>query len=108
MASPNVVVIETDDQTLADLASMPETQRLIGDAGVTFTDSVVSLSQCCPSRATFLIRPVRPQPRRPQRRASPPNTAAHSPYSVSLATRTASSVPSTGTIVTTGPNDSSP
>ncbi len=53
-ARPNVVVIETDDQTVADLASMPETQRLIGDRGVTFANSFVSLSQCCPSRATFL------------------------------------------------------
>ena len=53
-ARPNVVVIETDDQTAADLASMPQTQRLIGDEGVTFANSFVSLSQCCPSRATFL------------------------------------------------------
>jgi N-acetylglucosamine-6-sulfatase len=53
-AQPNVVVIETDDQTAADLASMPETRRLIGDRGVSFENSVVSLSQCCPSRATFL------------------------------------------------------
>ena len=53
-AQPNVVVIETDDQTAADLAAMPETQRLIGDRGVSFENSVVSLSQCCPSRATFL------------------------------------------------------
>jgi N-acetylglucosamine-6-sulfatase len=53
-ASPNVVVIETDDQTVADLAAMPETRALIGDAGVTFTRSFVSLSECCPSRATFL------------------------------------------------------
>src|SRR3954464_4979329 len=35
------------------------------------------------------------------------NTADDSPYSVSLATRTASSTPSTETIETTGPNDSS-
>jgi N-acetylglucosamine-6-sulfatase len=53
-ASPNVVVIETDDQTVADLAAMPQTRALIGDAGVTFTRSFVSLSECCPSRATFL------------------------------------------------------
>jgi N-acetylglucosamine-6-sulfatase len=53
-ARPNVVVIETDDQTVADMAVMPHTQRLIGDAGTTFTDSYVSLSLCCPSRATFL------------------------------------------------------
>jgi N-acetylglucosamine-6-sulfatase len=53
-ARPNVVVIETDDQTVADMAVMPQTERLIGDAGTTFTDSYVSLSLCCPSRATFL------------------------------------------------------
>jgi N-acetylglucosamine-6-sulfatase len=53
-ARANVVVIETDDQTTADLASMPRTRALIGDTGVTFDQSVVSLSQCCPSRATFL------------------------------------------------------
>lgn len=53
-AAPNVVVIETDDQTVADLAAMPHTRTLIGDAGVSFTRSFVSLSECCPSRATFL------------------------------------------------------
>jgi N-acetylglucosamine-6-sulfatase len=53
-AAPNVVVIETDDQTVADMAAMPRTRALIGDAGVTFTNSFVSLPECCPSRATFL------------------------------------------------------
>jgi arylsulfatase A-like enzyme len=53
-AAPNVVVIETDDQTVADMAAMPRARALIGDAGVTFTSSFVSLSECCPSRATFL------------------------------------------------------
>jgi arylsulfatase A-like enzyme len=53
-ARPNVVVIETDDQTVADLASMPQTRALIGREGVTFRESFVSESQCCPSRATFL------------------------------------------------------
>ena len=53
-AAPNVVVIETDDQTVADLAAMPQTRALIGDAGVTFTNAFVSLSECCPSRTTLL------------------------------------------------------
>jgi N-acetylglucosamine-6-sulfatase len=53
-AAPNVVVIETDDQTVADMAAMPATRALLGDRGVVFRDSFVSLSQCCPSRATFL------------------------------------------------------
>ena len=53
-APPNVVVIMTDDQTLADMAAMPLTQGLIGDAGATFTRAYVSYPLCCPSRATFL------------------------------------------------------
>jgi arylsulfatase A-like enzyme len=53
-AAPNVVVIETDDQVVGDLAAMPQTRALIADAGVTFDNSFVSLSLCCPSRATFL------------------------------------------------------
>ena len=49
-----MVVIETDDQTAADMAAMPRTRALIGERGVTFANSFVSLSECCPSRATFL------------------------------------------------------
>jgi arylsulfatase A-like enzyme len=53
-AAPNVVVIETDDQRADDLAAMPRTAELIGRRGVEFANSFVSLSECCPSRATFL------------------------------------------------------
>lgn len=53
-AHPSVVVIMTDDQTYADMAGMPLTRRLIGDAGATFTRAYVSYPLCCPSRATFL------------------------------------------------------
>jgi N-acetylglucosamine-6-sulfatase len=53
-AGPNVVVIETDDQTVPDMAAMPRTRALIGAEGTTFANSFVSLSECCPSRATFL------------------------------------------------------
>jgi N-acetylglucosamine-6-sulfatase len=53
-SGPNVIVIMTDDQTVADLAPMRQTRRLIGRAGVTFTRSYVSYPVCCPSRATFL------------------------------------------------------
>ena len=52
-ARPNIVVIETDDQRTDELAWMPATMRLIVGRGVTFANSVVSESQCCPSRATF-------------------------------------------------------
>ena len=53
-AAPNIVVIMTDDQTVADLAVMTRTQRLIADTGVTFSNSFVDYPLCCPSRATFL------------------------------------------------------
>ena len=44
----------TDDQTVADMRVMPKVKRLITDRGVSFTNSFVSNSSCCPSRATFL------------------------------------------------------
>src|SRR5918995_958803 len=53
-ARPNVLVIETDDQTVADMAALPYTRAQIGGRGTTFANSFVSLSQCCPSRATLL------------------------------------------------------
>ncbi|MDQ2983945.1 MAG: sulfatase [Actinomycetota bacterium] len=51
---PNIIVIETDDQTLEELAVLPKTRRLIGDEGVTFDNNFDSFSLCCPSRATLL------------------------------------------------------
>src|SRR5918999_5955735 len=51
---PNVVVLMTDDQTVADLEAMPRTHALLGAGGVTFDRSYVSYPVCCPSRATFL------------------------------------------------------
>src|SRR5687768_7434485 len=51
---PDIVVVMTDDQTLRDMAAMPNTRRMIGGAGATFTNAYVSYPLCCPSRATFL------------------------------------------------------
>jgi N-acetylglucosamine-6-sulfatase len=51
---PNIVVIETDDQTVEQMRVLAKTQKLLADQGVTFDNSFVSLSLCCPSRATFL------------------------------------------------------
>ena len=51
---PNVVVIETDDQTAAEIDVMSNVRSLIADQGVMFADSFVNFSLCCPSRATFL------------------------------------------------------
>jgi N-acetylglucosamine-6-sulfatase len=51
---PNVLVIETDDQTLESMRVMDNVNSLIGDQGATFRNSFVNYSLCCPSRATFL------------------------------------------------------
>jgi N-acetylglucosamine-6-sulfatase len=51
---PNIVVLETDDQTLAEMAVLPSVRHLIGDEGVTFDNNFDSFSLCCPSRASFL------------------------------------------------------
>jgi N-acetylglucosamine-6-sulfatase len=51
---PNIVLITTDDQTVADLEHMPYTRRLLGDAGTTFSDAISPFPLCCPARATLL------------------------------------------------------
>ncbi len=51
---PNIVVIMTDDQTVAELRGMRHTRRLIAREGVRFSRSYVSYPVCCPSRATYL------------------------------------------------------
>ncbi len=55
-ARPNVIVILTDDQTVAELSSesMPQTMRDLAGHGTTFTAGIVSSPLCCPSRAGFL------------------------------------------------------
>lgn len=53
-AQPNVIVIETDDMDMTGMRSMDNVKELIGKAGVTFDNSLVSFPLCCPSRATFL------------------------------------------------------
>ena len=51
---PNVIVIETDDQTQEEMRVMRNTLNLIGAQGTTFDNSFATLSLCCPSRSTFL------------------------------------------------------
>ena len=53
-ARPNIVVIETDDQTLESMRVMDNVNSLLGEQGATFQNSFVNYSLCCPSRATFL------------------------------------------------------
>lgn len=52
--APNVLLITTDDQTLADLAHMPKTRRLVGARGATFTEALSPHPLCCPARAEIL------------------------------------------------------
>lgn len=57
---PNIVMIMTDDLDVGSLTMllashlMPSLQQHIIDQGTTFTESFVTVAQCCPSRATFL------------------------------------------------------
>ena len=51
---PHVILITTDDQTVRDMVAMPQTQALIGGAGISFTNAYTSYPLCCPSRATLL------------------------------------------------------
>lgn len=52
--TPNLVLILTDDQTLAELEVMTRTRELIGGQGTTFRTSLTDFPLCCPSRATHL------------------------------------------------------
>lgn len=53
---PNIVLILTDDldETLHSTDVMPHLKSEIADRGVTFDNFFVSLSLCCPSRASIL------------------------------------------------------
>jgi Arylsulfatase A and related enzymes len=51
---PNILVVMTDDQALADVALMPNVKRLLAAQGTTFADAVDSYPLCCPARATFI------------------------------------------------------
>jgi N-acetylglucosamine-6-sulfatase len=50
---PNVIVVETDDQS-NDMSALPIVLDKIGRHGTTFRNSYASFPLCCPSRATFL------------------------------------------------------
>ncbi|HSJ16730.1 MAG TPA: sulfatase [Solirubrobacterales bacterium] len=53
---PNIVVVTTDDQTLASMnvAVMPNVAGLTGIGATEFTDAVATTPVCCPSRASLL------------------------------------------------------
>jgi N-acetylglucosamine-6-sulfatase len=51
---PSIIVLMTDDQDAASIRFMPKLERMVAGRGVTFDNSIVSNSFCCPSRITFL------------------------------------------------------
>jgi N-acetylglucosamine-6-sulfatase len=53
---PNIVVITTDDQTLAsfDERFMPATAAFFADRGTEFENAITVSPSCCPSRAAYL------------------------------------------------------
>jgi arylsulfatase A-like enzyme len=51
---PNVLIILTDDQRAAGtMEVMPQTRRLMGEGGTTYSNGVVTTPVCCPSRASI-------------------------------------------------------
>jgi arylsulfatase A-like enzyme len=56
IARPNIVLVQTDDQTYKQVTrrAMPLTRRLLARRGTRFTDYVASTAQCCPSRASLI------------------------------------------------------
>ncbi len=53
---PNVVVVQADDQTVAqfDRQVMPRTFKLLVDRGTSFSDYIATTALCCPSRASLI------------------------------------------------------
>jgi N-acetylglucosamine-6-sulfatase len=51
---PNILFVLTDDLDLGEIAQMPTLQSKLIEQGVSFNDYFVSVSLCCPSRATTL------------------------------------------------------
>jgi N-acetylglucosamine-6-sulfatase len=52
---PNIVVVQADDETYAQLNQevMPNTEQLLVKKGTTFSNYIATTAQCCPSRASF-------------------------------------------------------
>lgn len=50
----NIVLILADDMRADDLQHVPQTRRLLGEEGLTFSNACVTHSLCCPSRASIL------------------------------------------------------
>ncbi len=51
---PNIVFINTDDLDAASMSAMPKVQSLLTDRGTSFSNYLLNVSLCCPSRTSFL------------------------------------------------------
>jgi arylsulfatase A-like enzyme len=51
---PNILFVLTDDLDLGEMAQMPIVREKLAEQGATFDNYFVSVSLCCPSRATTL------------------------------------------------------
>jgi N-acetylglucosamine-6-sulfatase len=51
---PNIVLISTDDQSVAEMRWMPQTRALLGAGGATFRNAFAPQPLCCPARAQIL------------------------------------------------------
>ena len=51
---PNIIVVYVDDMRASDLSVMTNVKNRIANNGVSFSNSIVSTSACCPARATHL------------------------------------------------------
>ncbi len=54
LGKPNIVLFLLDDATVQDMKYMPKTRRLLGGAGMTFTNMINQNPLCCPARAQIL------------------------------------------------------
>ncbi|MGE5220974.1 MAG: sulfatase [Omnitrophica WOR_2 bacterium] len=52
---PNILFILTDDLDSTSVAAMPHLKQLITDQGTSFSNYLVNISLCCPSRASTLL-----------------------------------------------------
>lgn len=50
---PNIILIQTDDMRASDLRYMPNTRRLLSNAGTRFLNAVAPNPKCCPARASL-------------------------------------------------------
>lgn len=51
---PNIIFVNTDDLDAASLFAMPKLKASMTDSGTTVANFFVTVSLCCPSRASFL------------------------------------------------------